>query len=160
MKPNRKQRRQANRQAARSLLQAITSGEAEVYSAYRNLYGLWCRHNASVQELRPLFRIPGVEPDGRLSVTKEFEAQVRAFAAAILPTLENAISVLHHNDIVEEIATLRQGEIDTIDQYISEGQKMSPHRWRVRFSDGREPLFQYFVRQEDLRLIKCPHTRS
>jgi hypothetical protein len=72
----------------------------------------------------------------------------------------NAISVFHHNDIVEEIATLRPGEIDTVDEYISEGQKMPPHRWRVRFLDGREPLFQYFVREEDLRLIKCPHTRS
>jgi hypothetical protein len=51
----------------------------------------------------------------------------------------NAISVLHHNDIVEEIATQRRCEIDTIDQYISGGQKMPPHRWRVRFSDGREP---------------------
>jgi len=72
----------------------------------------------------------------------------------------NAIFVLHHNDIVEEIAALHQGQIDAVDQYISEGQKMPPHRWRVRFSDGREPLFQYFVRQEDLPLIRCPHTRS
>jgi hypothetical protein len=65
--------------------------------------------------------------------------------------------MLHHRDIVEEIATQRQGEIDAIDQYISEGHKQSPHRWRVRFLDGREPRFQYFVKQEDLRLVECPH---
>jgi hypothetical protein len=65
--------------------------------------------------------------------------------------------MLHHGDSVEEIATRRQGEIDAVDQYISEGRKQSPHRWRVRFLDGKEPSFQYFVKQEDLRLIECPH---
>src|SRR5438128_11668263 len=69
----------------------------------------------------------------------------------------NAISVLHHSDIVEEVATQRQGEVDAIDQYISEGQKLPPHRWRVRFLDGKEPHFQYFVKETDLRLIRCPH---
>jgi hypothetical protein len=59
--------------------------------------------------------------------------------------------------LVEEIATQRQGEIDAMDQYISEGKKLSPHRWRVRFLDGKEPPSQYFARQEDLRLIRCPH---
>jgi hypothetical protein len=39
--------------------------------------------------------------------------------------------MLHHGDIVEEIATQRRGEIDAVDQYISEGQKQSPHRWRA-----------------------------
>jgi hypothetical protein len=89
MKPNRKQRRQANRQAARDLLQEITSRKADVYSAYRSLYRIWCSHNSAVQELRPLFRIPGIEPDGRLSVTTEFEAQVRSLATAILPSLKD-----------------------------------------------------------------------
>jgi len=89
MGPSRKQRRQANRQAARRLLKVIASGEAEVYSAYRSLYGLWSDHNAALQELRPLFRIPGIDADGTLSVTKEFEAQVRSLAASILPTLKD-----------------------------------------------------------------------
>lgn len=66
-------------------------------------------------------------------------------------------AMFHHSDIVEEIATQRQGEIDAVDQYILEGQKQPPHRWRVRFLDGREPRFQYFVRREDWRLIECPH---
>jgi hypothetical protein len=66
-------------------------------------------------------------------------------------------SVLHGGDIVEEIATERQGEIDGIDQYILEGRQLSPGRWRVRFLDAQEPRFQYFVRQEELRLIRCPH---
>ena len=62
-------------------------------------------------------------------------------------------AVLHHRDIVEEIATQRHGEIDAIDQYISDGK----HWWRVRFLDGREPALQYFLNEEHLRLIRCPH---
>jgi hypothetical protein len=65
--------------------------------------------------------------------------------------------MLHHRDIVEEIATRRQGEIDAVDQYISEGEKPSLRRWRVQFLDEQEPRFQYFVKQEDLRLVECPH---
>ena len=55
-------------------------------------------------------------------------------------------AVLHHRDIVEEIATRRQGEIDAIDRYISEGNQLPPGRWRVRFLDGGEPRFQYVNR--------------
>jgi hypothetical protein len=35
------------------------------------------------------------------------------------------------------------------------GQKLL--RWRVRFLDGREPRSQHFVKEEDLRVIRCPH---
>ena len=34
--------------------------------------------------------------------------------------------MLHHGDIVAEIATQRQGDIDAIDRYISEGQNSPP----------------------------------
>ena len=65
--------------------------------------------------------------------------------------------MLYHDDIVEEIATKRQGKIDAIDRYIIEGRELPPHQWRVHFLDGNEPLSQYFIKQEDLRLVKCPH---
>jgi hypothetical protein len=52
-------------------------------------------------------------------------------------------AVFHQRDTVEEIATQRQGEIDAIDQYISEGKKLPPNRLRVRFLDGGEPAFQH-----------------
>jgi len=88
MQHNRKERSQEARKAAKDLLAGIVSGEGEVYAAYRRLYGLWCRHNAALQKLRPMFRLPGIEPDGPLSVTAEFENQVRALASEILPMLE------------------------------------------------------------------------
>jgi hypothetical protein len=66
-------------------------------------------------------------------------------------------SMFHHDDIVEEIATKRQGKVDAVDRYIIQGREMPRHRWRVYFLDGNKPLSQYFVKHEDLRLVKCPH---
>jgi len=51
---------------------------------------LWCGNNAAVQELRPLFRIPGIEPDGQLSANEEFRTTVQKVATEILPEFANA----------------------------------------------------------------------
>jgi len=75
------------RQAERELLRGLASGSSDAYETYRSLYHLWCTQNSAVQELRPLFRIPGIEPDGRLSVTEAFKGQVRSSAIAILASL-------------------------------------------------------------------------
>jgi hypothetical protein len=80
-------RRIANRQEARNLLQTIVTGEADAYEAYRRLYGLGCANNAALQELRPLFRMKGIEPDGHIVVTAEFREQVVSLAKSILPQL-------------------------------------------------------------------------
>jgi hypothetical protein len=69
------------------LLQDLIAGKADVYEAYRRLYGLWCANNAALQELRPLFRMEGIEPDGPISVTIEFREKVISVANKILPTL-------------------------------------------------------------------------
>jgi hypothetical protein len=78
-------RRLASRQAAKALLQDLLAGKADAYQIYRGLYGLWCGNNAAVQELRPLFTMDGIEPDGRLTVTEEFREQVVTLAKQILP---------------------------------------------------------------------------
>ncbi len=80
-------RRVASRQAAREVLQDLVAGKIEPYLAYRRLYALWCGNNAALQELRPLFRMDGIEPDGRLSVTEEFRNNVLTLAKRILPQL-------------------------------------------------------------------------
>jgi hypothetical protein len=86
MSPLRKSelRRVAAREKARELLTSLINGERDIYEAYRGLYGLWYSNNAAVQELRPLFRIPGVEPDGRLSITEEFQKEVVKISQTIL----------------------------------------------------------------------------
>ena len=75
------------RQTAKELLRRLASGTSDTYETYRNLYHLWCTQNATVPELRPLFRIPGIEPDGQLSVTDDLKTQVRSSATVILGNL-------------------------------------------------------------------------
>ena len=81
--------RKPPRQTAKELLRGLTSGTADTYETYRSLCQIWQLHNSSVQELRPLFSIPGVEPDGRLSVTEDFKKQVLSSATAILANLQD-----------------------------------------------------------------------
>jgi hypothetical protein len=67
--------------------------------------------------------------------------------------------MLHNEDIVEEIATGREGKIDSISSEIAQGRE-TPNLWRVFFSDGKVPLMKYFKKEGELRLIKCPHRGS
>jgi hypothetical protein len=69
-------RLKASRRQAGNLLREIRSGKLDIYEGYRQLYGIRCLHNAAVQELRPMFRIPGVSPDGVLTVDNEFRKAV------------------------------------------------------------------------------------
>src|ERR1051326_2223178 len=62
----------------------MVAGEIETYIGYRSLYALWCGNNAAVQELRPMFRIASIEPDGVLYVTEEFKGQVISMARNVL----------------------------------------------------------------------------
>lgn len=80
-------RRLASRKAAKELLQDLVTGKADAYEAYGSLYGLWYGNNAAVQELRPFFRMEGIEPDGSFSVTEEFREKVLILAEQILPKL-------------------------------------------------------------------------
>ena len=81
--------RKPPRQTAKELLCRLASGTAETYESYRSLYQIWRVHNSSVQELRPLFSIPGIEPDGDLSATEDFRRQVQSSATAILAILQD-----------------------------------------------------------------------
>lgn len=83
-----KLRRLAYRKAARETLEDLIAGKSEAYNAFRRLYGLWCVNNAALQELKPLFRMEGIEPDGQISVTAEFREQVLSTAKKILPKLQ------------------------------------------------------------------------
>ncbi|MBZ5644608.1 MAG: hypothetical protein LAO19_17770 [Acidobacteriia bacterium] len=67
------------------MLESITTGEADPYMPYRRLYLLWYANNAALQELRPLFRMKGIDADSHIIVTNEFREQVRSLAKEILP---------------------------------------------------------------------------
>jgi hypothetical protein len=83
-------RRRSSRDRVKTVLSAIVTGEIDPYLGFRNLYGEWCYNNAALQDLRPLFKIPGVEPDGCLSVTDAFREEVRSIASDILRDFEIA----------------------------------------------------------------------
>ena len=83
-------RRTQVRNRAGALLKSLCEGRIDTYEGYRQLYGFWCSYNAAVPELRPLFRIPGVEPDGPLSVTENFRERVRVLAIQILPLISGS----------------------------------------------------------------------
>ena len=78
-------RRLASRQAATEILRDLVAGKADAYEGYGHLYSLWCANNAALQELRPLFRMDGIEPDGRINVTEDFRKEVLSRAKKILP---------------------------------------------------------------------------
>ena len=77
-------RRLASRQAATEILRDLVAGKADAYEGYRQLHSLWCANNAALQELRPLFRMDGIEPDGRINVTEDFRKEVLSRAMKIL----------------------------------------------------------------------------
>jgi hypothetical protein len=76
-------------QRAKELLHGLASGTAEAYESYRSLDQIWRFDNSSVQELQPLFSIPGIEPDGQLSITEDFRRQVQSSATVILASLQD-----------------------------------------------------------------------
>ena len=77
------------RKQAKAILQSLSEGGIDVYEGYRALYSLWCSNNAAIPELRPLFRIPGIEPDGQLRVTDRFREEIRSLSAQILPLISD-----------------------------------------------------------------------
>ncbi len=80
-------RRERARQVARELLQDLAIGKSDAYEPYRRLYGLWCANNVALRELRPLFRIEGIEPDAPFSATTEFREKVLSTAKRIMANL-------------------------------------------------------------------------
>ena len=75
------------RQTAKELLISLTSGASDAYETYRSLYHLWITHHAAVPQLQPLFEMPGIEPNGQISVTEDFRSHVRSVATTVLASL-------------------------------------------------------------------------
>jgi hypothetical protein len=68
-------------------------------------------------------------------------------------------ALLHGDDIVQEIATGRQGKIDGINSEIMQGRETQTN-WRVTFADGKGPPLWTFTNRTQLRLVRCPHGES
>jgi len=91
MPPKAKVRRRLHRQQARQILEELVAGRTDdIFVAYGRLFRLWNGNDPVLRELRPLFRIPGIDPCGSFSVTDEFRKQVLSLASAILPAFQKA----------------------------------------------------------------------
>jgi hypothetical protein len=55
-----KQRRLAALEEARTLLQAITHSDCDLLLKYRQIYGIYIKSSGMVEELKPLFHLPGI----------------------------------------------------------------------------------------------------
>jgi hypothetical protein len=86
-------RRSAQRRAqalenARAVIQTIAEGSRDPYEGYREVYGIYVGTSGMVEELKPLFRLPGIEPDGSILVDDEFRRTV--ISAAVIWLGENS----------------------------------------------------------------------
>ena len=68
-------------------------------------------------------------------------------------------TMIHLEDVVEEVATKRRGRVDNTGGSLVNGQEVT-NQWRVHFSDGIDPLMKIFLNEEELRLVTCPHEIS
>lgn len=66
---------------ARIILEALSDGTPGPYEGYRQVYGIYLNTSGALEELKPLFRLRGVVPDGTFSVDDEFRRVVIAAAA-------------------------------------------------------------------------------
>jgi hypothetical protein len=77
-------------------------------------------------------------------------------AYRVLKEWASGTPLLHGEDIVQEIATGRQGKIDAIGSEITHGRETQTN-WRVAFADGKAPPLLTFTNRSQLRFVRCPH---
>ena len=65
---------------ARQILHEVVDGSLDAYEGYRSIYGIYLNTSGMVEELKPFFRLPGIEPDGFLRVDDEFRTMIRQLA--------------------------------------------------------------------------------
>lgn len=90
MPPKSKVRQRFRREEATQILEDLVTGRTDdIFVAYGRLFSLWNGNDPVLRELRPLFRIPGIDPCGSFTVTEEFRKQVLLLASSILSVFRN-----------------------------------------------------------------------
>ena len=80
------ERRLGSLDKARLILGAIADGRRDPYEGYREVYGIYLDSSGAVEELKPLFRLPDIYPDGPIHVDDEFR---RTIIVAAVDWLQN-----------------------------------------------------------------------
>ena len=73
----RKIRRASERLAkAQQLIEQISEGDLDPYEGYQQLYGIYLDSSGSLEDLKPLFRLPGIVVGGCFPVNDAFRATI------------------------------------------------------------------------------------
>ena len=80
------ERRLGSLDEARLVLRAIADGSRDPYEGYREVYGIYLDSSGAVEELKPLFRLPDIYPDGPIHVDDQFR---RTIITAAVDWLQN-----------------------------------------------------------------------
>jgi hypothetical protein len=67
------------------------------------------------------------------------------------------LDLIQAGDTVEEIATGRHGKLTSVESNnpsANTSATVTPIKWHVHFSDGKEPVFRTFHKESDLRLVR------
>lgn len=83
------QRRLAALEEARTLLRAIANDDCDILLTYRQVYGIYQTSSGMVEELKPLFRLPGISTDS-ISLNDQVRRAIKEAAAQWLQ--ENPVS--------------------------------------------------------------------
>ena len=66
------------------VLQAIADGSRDPYEGYREVYGIYLDSSGAVEELKPLFGLPDIYPDGPIRVDDTFRRTIITAAVDLL----------------------------------------------------------------------------
>ena len=80
-------RRRSSRARAKVILTEIASGKDYIAEDYLAIYSVYISNPAALEEIKPLFRIPGIDPAGNFSVDDHFNAAIKSLAVEILGKL-------------------------------------------------------------------------
>jgi hypothetical protein len=80
-------RRQKSRARAKEILAVIASAKAYIAEDYLALYAEYVSNPAALEEIKPMFRIPGIDPGGRFGVDDHFNTTVKSLAVELLGKL-------------------------------------------------------------------------
>jgi hypothetical protein len=69
----------------------MVAGSLDPSEGYRLLHELYLGSDGLLAELKPMFRLPGIQPEGHLPADEEFNAAVRSAAAEWL--LKNPLAI-------------------------------------------------------------------
>jgi hypothetical protein len=93
----------------------VVDGTLDVFEGYQRVYGLYLDSSGSLEELKAFFRLPGIVPDGHLTVDDEFRTTIRRAAEGWLRVRgRHPIVLFSHEDINEssDIEHVRASRIE------------------------------------------------